>query len=76
MILAISTSTPDPLGTLQRLQGRAVGPMSQSIPWMDGINVMKLFVVVHDISKMGDDLSKWVNLDHGRGFLLNIEKGE
>jgi hypothetical protein len=30
--------------------------MSQVIPWMDGINVMRFFVVVHDVSRMGEDL--------------------
>jgi hypothetical protein len=57
MLLAVSTATPDPLGTLGRLHGRAVGPMSQSVPWMDGLSVMKLFVVIHDVSKMGEDLT-------------------
>jgi hypothetical protein len=57
VLLAVSTSTPDPLGTMQRLLGRAVGPMSQAVPWMDGVNVMKLFVVVHDVSRMGEDLT-------------------
>ncbi len=57
MLLAISTATPDPLGTLTRLHGRAMGPMSQSVPWMDGLNTMKFYVVVHDVSKMGEDLT-------------------
>ena len=33
-----------------------MGPMSQSVPWMDGVNCMKFFVVLHDVSKMGEDL--------------------
>ncbi len=34
-----------------------MGPMSQSVPWMDGLNTMKFYVVVHDVSKMGEDLT-------------------
>lgn len=32
--------------------------MSQSVPWMDGVNVMKFFAVIHDVSKMGEDLTR------------------
>lgn len=58
VLLAISTSTPEPLETLQRLVGRATGPMAQAVPWLDGVNVMRFFVVVHDIAKKGEDLTK------------------
>ena len=53
----MSTSTPEPMQVLAQLLGRAVGPMSQAVPWLDGVNVMRLFVVVHDVSKMGEDLA-------------------
>lgn len=42
--------------TLQRLYGQAVGTGAQAAPWMDGVQVLKFFVVVHDVSKMGPDL--------------------
>ena len=60
ILLAISTATSDPMGTLSRLHGRALGPMSQSVPWMDGVNLMRFFVVVHDVSRMGEDLASLV----------------
>ena len=59
-MIAISTSTPEPMETLQRLVGRAMGPMSQAVPWLDGVNDMRFFVVLHDVSKSGEDLSRWV----------------
>ena len=31
--------------------------MSQAVPWMDGVNVMRFFVVIHDVSRMGDDMA-------------------
>lgn len=57
IIIAVSTQTPDPLGTLQRLLDRSRGPMAQAVPWMDGVNVMRIFVVIHDVSQGGDDLT-------------------
>lgn len=57
VVIAISTSTIDPMGTLQRLYARTTGPMSQAVPWMDGVNVMRFFVVVHDVSRRGTDMA-------------------
>ncbi|ORX33680.1 ER-golgi trafficking TRAPP I complex 85 kDa subunit-domain-containing protein [Kockovaella imperatae] len=62
VLLAISTLTPEPLGALQRLQARAMGPMSQVIPWMDGVNVLRFFVVVHDVSRKGENLEEAYDL--------------
>lgn len=56
VLFAVSTSTPDPMATMTRLYGQAVGTGAQAAPWMDGVQVLKFFVVVHDISKMGPDL--------------------
>lgn len=56
-MIVVSTATPDPLGTLQRLHGRSIGPMAQAVPWMDGVSVIRLYIVVHDVSKMGADLA-------------------
>ena len=39
-----------------------MGPMSQVIPWMDGINVLKFHVVVHDVSKKGENLEEAYDL--------------
>lgn len=52
----MSTSTPDPLETLAKLYAQTMGAMGSSTPWLDGVTVMKLFVVVHDVSRMGADL--------------------
>lgn len=57
ILYAISTSTPDPLVTLGKLHAQTMGAMGTNTPWMDGISVMKLFVVVHDVSRMGEDLT-------------------
>ncbi|KAL1410386.1 hypothetical protein Q8F55_004396 [Vanrija albida] len=57
VLFAVSTSTPDPLATLTRLYGQAVGTGAQAAPWMDGVQVLKFFVVVHDVSKRGEDLT-------------------
>ncbi|ORY24398.1 ER-golgi trafficking TRAPP I complex 85 kDa subunit-domain-containing protein [Naematelia encephala] len=62
VLLAISTATPEPLETLAKLHGRSVGPAAQAVPWMDGVNVMRLYVVVHDVGKMGSDLEVAQNL--------------
>ncbi|KAL7419589.1 hypothetical protein Q5752_005501 [Cryptotrichosporon argae] len=57
VLIAVSTSTPDPLGTLAKLVGQAVGAGAQAQPWLDGVQVMRFFVVVHDVGKMGKDLA-------------------
>lgn len=57
ILYAISTSTPEPLATIGKLLAQTMGAMGTSTPWMDGISVMKLFVVVHDVSRMGEDLA-------------------
>ncbi|TXT10913.1 hypothetical protein VHUM_01664 [Vanrija humicola] len=57
VLFAVSTSTPDPLSALTRLYGQAVGTGAQAAPWMDGVQVLKFFVVVHDVSKRGEDLT-------------------
>lgn len=58
MLFAVSTTTPDPLATLQRLHGQAVGTGAQAAPWMDGVQVLKFFLVVHDVSKAGASLEQ------------------
>lgn len=58
IMYAISTSTPDPLATLGKLHAQTMGAMGTNTPWMDGISVVKLFVVVHDVSRMGEDLEQ------------------
>jgi len=55
---AVSTSTPDPLETLAKLYAQTMGAMGSSTPWLDGVTVMKLFVVVHDVSRMGENLDQ------------------
>jgi hypothetical protein len=56
VLFAISTTTLDPMGTMQRLYGQAIGTGAQAAPWMDGVQVFKFFVVVHDVAKAGRDL--------------------
>lgn len=58
VMIAISTTTPDPLGTLTSLYGQAIGTGAQAAPWMDGVQVLKFFVVVHDVAKAGPSLVK------------------
>ncbi|BEI82101.1 hypothetical protein CcaverHIS002_0212610 [Cutaneotrichosporon cavernicola] len=58
VLFAISTSTPDAMATLTRMYGQAVGTGAQAAPWMDGVQVLKFFVVVHDVSKKGPDLEQ------------------
>ncbi|KIR27984.1 hypothetical protein I309_02978 [Cryptococcus deuterogattii LA55] len=57
VLFAISTSTPDPLGTLNKLHARTIGPSAQSLPWLDGHTVLRFYVVVHDVSQMGDNMT-------------------
>ncbi|RXK41319.1 hypothetical protein M231_01469 [Tremella mesenterica] len=56
VLLAVSTSTPDPLGTLSRMYQQTMLPLNGA-PWMDGVNVMRFYVAIHDVSRMGDDLA-------------------
>ncbi|TYJ59142.1 hypothetical protein B9479_000131 [Cryptococcus floricola] len=57
ILFAVSTSTPDPLGTLSKLQARTAGTGSKNVPWLDGVTVLRFYVVVHDVSRMGDDMA-------------------
>lgn len=57
-LVAISTTTPDPMGSLQRMYGQAIGTGAQAAPWMDGVQVLKFFVVVHDVAKAGRNMEK------------------
>ncbi|EKD03504.1 hypothetical protein A1Q2_02222 [Trichosporon asahii var. asahii CBS 8904] len=68
VMIAISTTTPDPMGTLTSLYGQAVGTGAQAAPWMDGVQVLKFFVVVHDVAKAGPSLVKAEEL------LANVKK--
>ncbi|EIW66611.1 hypothetical protein TREMEDRAFT_34792 [Tremella mesenterica DSM 1558] len=56
VLLAVSTSTPDPLGTLSRMYQQTMLPLTGA-SWMDGVNVMRFYVAIHDVSRMGDDLA-------------------
>lgn len=55
IVFAVSTAEPDPLGSLKRLQNTMAGA-SMSVPWMDTANLMKFHVVIHDVSRAGEDL--------------------
>lgn len=57
IVLAVSTSTPDPLGTLSRLYQQTMTQGAQGAPWMDGVSVMRFYVVVHDVNRMGADFT-------------------
>lgn len=57
VLFAVSTSTPDPLGALNKLHARTIAPSAQSLPWLDGHTVLRFYVVVHDVSQMGDDMT-------------------
>lgn len=57
VLFAISTSTPNPLGALNKLHARTIGPSAQSLPWLDGHTVLRFYVVVHDVSQMGDNMT-------------------
>ncbi|WVR03860.1 hypothetical protein IAU60_000858 [Kwoniella sp. DSM 27419] len=57
VVFAVSTANPEPLNALNELQLRTVGTTAQIPPWMDGGTVLRFYVVVHDISQMGDDLT-------------------
>jgi hypothetical protein len=58
VLFAISTATVDPLGTLTKMYGQLLSGAGQSVPWMDGVNVFKFYLVVHDVSKMGTNLDR------------------
>jgi hypothetical protein len=58
ILIAVSTSCAEPMETLQRLAARATGSMSQAVPWLDGVNVMRFYVVVHDVSERGADMAR------------------
>jgi hypothetical protein len=55
VVFAVSTAEPDPLGSLKRLQNTMAGA-SMSVPWMDSVNLMRFYVVIHDVSRAGEDL--------------------
>jgi hypothetical protein len=57
ILFAISSSETDPMNAMKRLVQQHVGVV-QTIPWMDTVNVLKFFVVVHDVSQGGSDLSQ------------------
>jgi hypothetical protein len=55
VVYAVSTAEPDPLASLKRLQNTMTGA-TMSVPWMDCVNLMRFYVVVHDVSRAGEDL--------------------
>ncbi|WVQ74505.1 hypothetical protein IAR50_004106 [Cryptococcus sp. DSM 104548] len=57
ILFAVSTATPDPLGTLSKLQARTLGTGTQNVPWLDRVTVLKFYVVVHDVSRSGEDMA-------------------
>ncbi|WVQ79020.1 hypothetical protein IAT38_001112 [Cryptococcus sp. DSM 104549] len=57
VLFAVSTSTPDPLGTLNKLHARTTGVAAQGVPWLDAAGVLRFYVVVHDVAQNGDDMA-------------------
>ncbi|WWD16547.1 hypothetical protein CI109_100974 [Kwoniella shandongensis] len=68
ILFAVSTATPDPLGTLNKLHAQSTGLAVQSVPWMDGSNVLRFYVVIHDVSSMGEDMAP------AHELLANVKK--
>lgn len=54
IVFAVSTTDPDPSGAMKRLVQTHVGAL-QTVPWMDALNVLKFYVVVHDVSEGQDE---------------------
>ncbi|WVQ94767.1 hypothetical protein IAU59_001848 [Kwoniella sp. CBS 9459] len=68
ILFAVSTATPDPMGTLNQLHAQTAGANGPNVPWMDGSNVLRFYVVVHDVSMMGDDVAP------AHELLANVKK--
>ncbi|WWC87846.1 uncharacterized protein L201_002743 [Kwoniella dendrophila CBS 6074] len=68
ILFAVSTATADPLGTLNRLHAQSTSSAIHNIPWMDGNTVLRFYVVVHDVSTMGDDMAP------AHELLANVKK--
>ncbi|KAK8861544.1 hypothetical protein IAR55_002366 [Kwoniella newhampshirensis] len=68
VLFAVSTATSDPLGTINRLHAQTTGSAAQSVPWMDGTNVLRFYVVIHDVNSMGDDTTP------AHELLANVKK--
>ncbi|WWC68664.1 uncharacterized protein I206_102596 [Kwoniella pini CBS 10737] len=68
VLFAVSTATPDPLGTLNKLHAQQISSAAQNVPWMDGQTVLRFFVVVHDVSMMGGDMAP------AHELLANVKK--
>nr|XP_019050343.1 hypothetical protein I302_00772 [Kwoniella bestiolae CBS 10118]OCF29273.1 hypothetical protein I302_00772 [Kwoniella bestiolae CBS 10118] len=68
ILFAVSTATPDPLGTLNKLHTQSTTSAMQNVPWMDGNTVLRFYVVVHDVNMMGDDMAP------AHELLANVKK--
>ncbi|OCF34119.1 hypothetical protein I316_04067 [Kwoniella heveanensis BCC8398] len=68
ILFAVSTATPDPMGTLNQLHAHTVGANGPNVPWMDGSTVLRFYVVVHDVSMMGSDVTP------AHELLANVKK--
>ncbi|OCF74953.1 hypothetical protein I204_03799 [Kwoniella mangroviensis CBS 8886] len=68
ILFAVSTVTPDPLGTLNKLHAQSSSSAIQNVPWMDGSTVLRFYVVVHDVNTMGDDMAP------AHELLANVKK--
>lgn len=49
VLFAVSSADADPLAAMKRLVQKQVGAL-QTVPWMDAVNVLKFYVIVHDAS--------------------------
>ncbi|WWC60272.1 uncharacterized protein I303_102840 [Kwoniella dejecticola CBS 10117] len=68
ILFAVSTATSDPLGTLNKLHAQSTSSASQNVPWIDGQTVLRFYVVVHDVSMMGEDMAP------AHELLANVKK--
>ncbi|WRT65667.1 uncharacterized protein IL334_002612 [Kwoniella shivajii] len=68
ILYAVSTATLDPLGMLNKLHTQSTATAAQNVPWMDGNTVLRFYVVIHDISTMGDDMAT------AHELLANVKK--
>lgn len=67
ILFAVTSSESDPLGALKRLTNTVIGA-GQSIPWVDGTNLLRFYVVVHDVAAAGPAL------DQANDVLATVKK--
>lgn len=53
-MIAVSTANQEPISSFAKLYHQSLSPGSATSAWVDTTNCLRFYVLVHDVSRMGE----------------------